>query len=192
MGVTLHRAEALQLAAERSPHVIVLEPSEILDDSVRTVRSLRRTSPRSSLLVIPPFRAGDRTALLEVGAHIVLAGEDGAGALLAAARYLATPARTDAARESPIALSPRELQVVRCAAAAMTNQQIASRLGITLGTVKRHLHSAFRKLGAVSRLDAVHKALTAGLLGVPAPVALKYAVRAHRLPPKRRDTASAT
>ncbi|MFB4424435.1 LuxR C-terminal-related transcriptional regulator [Streptomyces sp. QL37] len=187
--------EALQLVADQSPHVIVLEPSEILNDSVSTIRSLRRAHPRSALLVIPPYRAGDRTALLEAGAHVVLARDAGAGALLAAARYLATPAKSDAARESPIALSPRELQVVRCAAAAMTNQQIASRLGITLGTVKRHLHSAFRKLGAVSRLDAVRKALTAGLLSAPvpapAPVALKHGARAEGTPPGHRDTASA-
>jgi len=54
-------------------------------------------------------------------------------------------------------LSEREQEVIDLIARACTNAQIARRLGIAEGTVKRHVNSIFVKLQAVSRLDAVNK-----------------------------------
>ena len=45
----------------------------------------------------------------------------------------------------------REHDVARLAAAGLTNQQIASRLDITEGTVKIHLHNIYQKLGIKNR-----------------------------------------
>jgi DNA-binding NarL/FixJ family response regulator len=85
-----------------------------------------------------------------------------------AAREEATSVITAVSRQSVSAppakemdvslLSSRELQVLGYVSSAMSNRQIASRLGITEGTVKRHMQNIFRKLNAVSRLDAVNKA----------------------------------
>jgi DNA-binding NarL/FixJ family response regulator len=55
-------------------------------------------------------------------------------------------------------LSKREREVILLVAAAMSNAQIARKLSITKGTVKRHLHNIFAKLNAESRMDAVNKA----------------------------------
>ncbi|MFD0329513.1 response regulator transcription factor [Streptacidiphilus monticola] len=52
---------------------------------------------------------------------------------------------------------------------ALSNRQIASRLGITEGTVKRHLRNIFEKLDAVSRIDAVNKAVERAV--IPSPLA---------------------
>ncbi|MEU6353792.1 LuxR C-terminal-related transcriptional regulator [Streptomyces sp. NPDC047072] len=60
-------------------------------------------------------------------------------------------------------LTVREREVLEEVARAMTNRQIARRLGITEPTVKRHLSNVFAKLGASSRMDAVHKAFGGGL-----------------------------
>ena len=54
-------------------------------------------------------------------------------------------------------LTERELEVVNLMAEALTNQQIASRLGISSNTVRRNAANLFAKLGAVSRLDAVRR-----------------------------------
>ena len=61
-------------------------------------------------------------------------------------------------------LPRREREVLALAARALSNRQIAARLGITEATVKRHLRNAYGKLGANSRLDAVSKAVAASLI----------------------------
>jgi DNA-binding CsgD family transcriptional regulator len=55
-------------------------------------------------------------------------------------------------------LTPRELEVLTTLAEGMTNKAIARRLNISLHTVKYHVESLFRKLGARTRTEAVAKA----------------------------------
>jgi len=55
-------------------------------------------------------------------------------------------------------LTPRELDVLEAVADGHTNKAIARRLGISLHTVKFHVESVFRKLGARTRTEAVAKA----------------------------------
>lgn len=54
--------------------------------------------------------------------------------------------------------------MLKFCALALSNSQIAARLHITEGTVKRHMTNIFAKLGAVSRLDAVRRAHAGRLL----------------------------
>ena len=55
-------------------------------------------------------------------------------------------------------LTPRELEVLAALAQGLTNKAIARRLNISLHTVKFHVKSLFRKLGARTRTEAVAKA----------------------------------
>ncbi len=55
-------------------------------------------------------------------------------------------------------LTPRELEVLAALAEGLTNKAIARRLDISLHTVKFHVESLFRKLGARTRTEAVAKA----------------------------------
>jgi DNA-binding CsgD family transcriptional regulator len=57
-----------------------------------------------------------------------------------------------------VLLTPRELEVLAALAEGMTNKAIARRLNISLHTVKFHVESVFRKLGARTRTEAVAKA----------------------------------
>lgn len=61
-------------------------------------------------------------------------------------------------------LSARELDVLRMIAAGATNQEIARRLVITVGTVKSHINHIFGKLDAGNRTEAVALARQMGLL----------------------------
>ena len=56
-------------------------------------------------------------------------------------------------------LTPRELEVLAAVADGNSNKAIARRLGISLHTVKFHVESVFRKLGARTRTEAVAKAI---------------------------------
>lgn len=78
---------------------------------------------------------------------------------------------TDAAADSTgpepgpgVRLAPRELDVLACVAAGVTNAVAAERLGLRPETVKGYLRSAMRKLGAHTRWEAVVAARRAGVL----------------------------
>jgi two-component system nitrate/nitrite response regulator NarL len=60
-------------------------------------------------------------------------------------------------------LTPRELQCIRLLIRGSTNKQIAEMLTLAEVTVKLHLHSAFKKMGARNRSDAVRIAMLKGL-----------------------------
>ena len=65
---------------------------------------------------------------------------------------------------STVRLSPRETDVLACAALGATNAEIAAQLGLRQGTVKAYLGTAMSKLDASTRHSAVAKARRAGLL----------------------------
>lgn len=60
--------------------------------------------------------------------------------------------------EARTLLTPREAQILDAIADGLTNKAIARRLGISLHTVKFHVESVFRKLGARTRTEAVVRA----------------------------------
>ncbi|MFG1607867.1 LuxR C-terminal-related transcriptional regulator [Actinoplanes sp. NPDC049265] len=61
-------------------------------------------------------------------------------------------------------LTKRELEILSLVSQAMSNRQISRQLAIAEGTVKRHLGIIFTKLEARSRLEAVNKAVSIGLI----------------------------
>ncbi len=64
----------------------------------------------------------------------------------------ASHSNPDSSTES---LTNRENEILALLAQGLTNQQIATRLSVTLHTVKNHVHSVLTKLGVGSRADAV-------------------------------------
>ncbi|MET0296418.1 MAG: LuxR C-terminal-related transcriptional regulator [Microbacterium sp.] len=74
---------------------------------------------------------------------------------------------TDAAEPAlalEVRLSPRETDVLACAALGATNAEVAATLGLKEVTVKGYLQSAMAKLDASTRHAAVAKARRAGIL----------------------------
>jgi DNA-binding NarL/FixJ family response regulator len=69
-----------------------------------------------------------------------------------------------AAREASTLLTPRELEIVRMVSQGLRNRDIATRLSISEGTVKIHLHNVYEKIGVDGRLELVLYAQNRGLL----------------------------
>ena len=61
------------------------------------------------------------------------------------------------------ALTAREIEILKCAAAGSANKAIASQLGISEDTVKAHMKSVLAKLDANDRTHAVTIALKRGI-----------------------------
>src|SRR5260221_14172662 len=88
----------------------------------------------------------------------------------------------DSGRQSTLdQLTHRELEVLHLIADGLSNQEIAERLFITLGTVKWYVKQLFSKLNASSRTQAVALARTAGLLD-PTQNQVKPNAPPHNLP----------
>ena len=55
----------------------------------------------------------------------------------------------------PFLDNEREIEILELIEQGLTNQQVASRLSLTLHTVKNHVHNLLSKLGVGSRSEAV-------------------------------------
>jgi DNA-binding NarL/FixJ family response regulator len=55
----------------------------------------------------------------------------------------------------PGGLSRRESEVVLLVGTGLSNKEIAQQLGLSVGTVKQHLHSIFCKTGARNRVELI-------------------------------------
>ncbi|WP_223736042.1 response regulator [Streptomyces purpurogeneiscleroticus] len=178
VGHAADGVQAVRCAAAEQPDLLLLDLQMSLTYGVGTVREILNVAPRTSILCLSahaqPYLV---EAILAAGACGFLHKSiDREALLMAIGRALTeppdttvlVPAETEHRLPVEAPLSRREHQVLVGVASAMSNRQIAGWLDITEGTVKRHLHSIFRKLGAVSRLDAVNKATRASLLSSPA------------------------
>lgn len=80
-------------------------------------------------------------------------------------RSTAPARRQDIVNQSLVEpLSGREIEVLHLIAAGLSNREIAERLVIAPGTVKRHLNNIYGKLGVHSRTKAIAQARELGLL----------------------------
>jgi DNA-binding NarL/FixJ family response regulator len=171
--------EAVLHAVRHTPDVLLLdvEMPGLTADAV--IRQVRRRSPGTRIIVLTMH--ADPTVVLELiecGAAAFLSKASLRIELVAAVRSVATSDavllalprstvdnlewHTRSPKQGP--LTERELDVLGLTAQALSNGQVATRLHITEATVKRHLTNIYAKLGAVSRVDAINKAVTAKLI----------------------------
>ncbi|MBN9629315.1 MAG: response regulator transcription factor [Actinobacteria bacterium] len=162
--------EAVDVVARLTPDILLLDVSmpglpvhETLEEVAR-----RSSCTRTAILTMHDDRAL-RSSLLEAGASAFWPKSLPSSQLIDNLKALMRAPREDAlkrprgGRSTGGTLSAREIEVVRLVGGALGNKQIANRLGIAEGTVKRHLSSIFEKLGATTRLDAARKAARLGI-----------------------------
>ncbi|MCI2416688.1 response regulator transcription factor [Saccharopolyspora sp. K220] len=139
---------------------------------IANIARIRLASPGTRIIALVPQVTAELTSTLRAVGVTELTDldstlEDLLGCLRRT-RRAPSPGRLDAAQVQAIRarlqcghkLSAREREIVDLVAQAMSNRQIASKLRITEGTVKRHMRNIFAKLRANSRIDAVNKATT--------------------------------
>lgn len=160
----------IRALSERFPEIRVLVLS--MHDDISLVQDMLLTGARGYL-----HKSIPREHLLSA-IRSVSRDEEGVALVLSATGL--TGAAGGHAAAGPSVLSAREIEILSHVAKAMSNRQVASRLGITEGTVKRHLRNIYGKLGAVSRIDAVNRAVAAGLIDAPSTNRPSRAVPAER------------
>jgi DNA-binding NarL/FixJ family response regulator len=145
---------------------------------LRLTQVIKRESPTTKVLILgladqtweimPFIEAGASGYVLKDGSiedlvRAIRAAKNGrayvsahiAGALVARLTGLSNRLTATNGRHGLDELTPREGQVFVLMAHGCTNQQIADRLSVTVGTVKNHVHRILRKLGLRSRKQAI-------------------------------------
>jgi DNA-binding NarL/FixJ family response regulator len=72
--------------------------------------------------------------------------------------------RTPLSQTPSVALTSREMQVLRGIAKGLTTKRLAQELSLAASSVEAHLHNIFRKLDSTNRGEAVSTALKLGLI----------------------------
>ncbi|MFB8187688.1 LuxR C-terminal-related transcriptional regulator [Microbacterium sp. NPDC055988] len=156
-GITT--APAMQVAQS------VADELRIRDEVQRRLEA----SPFASDVVAPPQREALRESFAELRSIAASVDDAAIRARIAEVerRLVALAADAAPATTAPVPtvhLSPRETDVLACAALGSTNAEIAAQLGLREGTVKAYLGTAMSKLDASTRHAAVTRARRAGLL----------------------------
>ncbi len=160
--------EAVALAAELEPDVVLMDLSMPELDGVEATRRIVTSGSRSRIVVLTSFSDESRILdALDAGAHGYLLKHIEPDALLDAVRAAnAGDAPIDPrvgrvlldnrnhASANPGGLTPRETVVLELVGRGLANKQIARQLGISERTVKAHLTSVFQRLGVSDRVQA--------------------------------------
>ena len=169
------QAGAMPDSADMSPpYVVILTTYDTDGDILRAVEAgatgyLLKDAPREDILAAVRAAAVGQSALSPTVTTRLVGATRASGTVgrAAGARLQhgrAAPADPRAAPSAPLALSPREREVLAAVARGLSNPEVGAELFITEATVKTHLLRAYGKLGVDSRTAAVTEALRRGLL----------------------------
>jgi DNA-binding NarL/FixJ family response regulator len=183
VGKTKIGEEAVALAQEKKPDVIIMQVDKTLKKAKYTLDGMREGSASPKVIILTMFEdprllrmmmelganayihksasveelfSVVRTTTLDTeGGHILISMPQGALELSE------DGSGEDGSGEdgSGRVLSKRELEILLLAGRGMSNRRIASHLSIAEGTVKRHLANIYPKMGVASRGEALRTAL---------------------------------
>jgi DNA-binding NarL/FixJ family response regulator len=174
--------EAVRLAVELRPDVVVMDLNMPGLNGVDATRRVAREAPEVGVLVLTMFedddsvfaamRAGARGYLVKgadspevlraisaVAGGEAIFGPSVAGRVLG---YLTRPLSAQDERVFPT-LTSREREILSLMAAGQTNNRIATSLSLSAKTVRNNVSSIFTKLQVADRAEAIVRARRAGL-----------------------------
>jgi DNA-binding NarL/FixJ family response regulator len=183
VGEAADGREAVELARQLDPDVILMDVRMPTLDGVEATRRIVESSSRARVLVLTTFDLDEYVyAAVRAGASGFLLKDVQPEQLVDAIRVVAAgntlfgPAATrrlverfaqhpDAAASRRLeGLTERELEILRLLGEGLSNSELAQRLYLGETTVKTHVSAILRKLGVRDRVQAVIAAYDAGLV----------------------------
>jgi NarL family two-component system response regulator LiaR len=174
--------EAVRLAREFIPNVVLMDLVMPGMDGVEATRKVKDISPRTQIIILTSFHQDEFIfPALQAGALSYLLKDVKASELVEAirraargeatlhpkiaARVIKTFRSLDPEEATPfMMLTERELEVLKLIAKGYSNDKIAEQLVISVGTVKGHVSNILSKLHLVDRTQAAAYAWQKGIV----------------------------
>ncbi|MBV9791255.1 MAG: response regulator transcription factor [Chloroflexi bacterium] len=173
--------EAVRLASEYAPDVVLMDLKLPEMDGIAATRKLVEISPRTHVIVLtsyhddehifPAIRAGAISYVLKdirpaALADVVRKAAAGEAVLhpRVARRLMQEINRSRAVADALAALTEREVEVLRLVGEGLSNAEIAARLVISEKTAKSHISNILSKLHLADRTQAAVYAWREGLM----------------------------
>jgi len=178
VGIATNGLEAVALAAQLDPDVILIDLVMPKMDGLAAIQAIRAANPRACILVLTSFADDERVfPAIKAGALGYLLKDTLPQDLLKAIREVAQgqvslhPEITrrmlreinQPAENLLNALTEREEETLRLIAEGLSNQEIAAKMGIHETTVAKYVSALLGKLGLASRTQAALYAVRNGI-----------------------------
>jgi DNA-binding NarL/FixJ family response regulator len=164
---------AVALAREKKPDVVIMQVQMPFEKAKEALDRMRALKPAPKVIIVTMFEdPAIMRELLRLGASGYILKSSSSTQLISAIRVAAFASekgniviglprqlleQSEEGAEGK--LSVRELEILLLAARGLSNRQIATRVRLAEGTVKRHLTNTYHKMGVGSRGEAARKAL---------------------------------
>lgn len=167
--------DAVRLAAEKHPDVIVMDLMMPKLDGAKATSEILEANPETKIIILTTYGGSvDIRRALDAGARSALIKTASQTDIIAAIRSTASgesvicPEISNTLREDAesVTLSERQLEILRYIAKGLNNREIAEILHVGRDCVKAHLKTIFAKLGVASRSEAAAFAVDRNMIKV--------------------------
>lgn len=182
VGQASNGLEAVRLAVDTNPDVILMDINMPGVDGIEACERLRRQVPSAKILVLSQMDTEDYLVrVLQAGALGYVLKQSASDELVTAVRTVMqgqvymTPSMTsrfvqmhfrkeEERKDRGRQLTPREQEVLKEIVNGATNQEIADRLMVSIKTVQTHRGNIMEKLNLHDRVELVKYAVRTGLV----------------------------
>ena len=167
--------DAVRLAAEKKPDVIVMDLMMPKLDGAKATEQILAADPEAKVIILTTFGGSiDVKHAIDAGAKSALVKATSQSDLIDAIRRTANGesiicseiGNTLEVDADSVELSERQLEILNYVAKGLNNREIAETMHVSRDCIKAHLKTVFTKLGVASRSEAAALAVNRNMVKV--------------------------